>query len=69
MLNCPDTVASAERSFNKLNLIKTFNRSYMTDNKVSSLAMLLIDASCVCSLDLDDVTKAFLCLKTRCKPF
>jgi len=55
MLNCPDTVASAERSFCKLKLIKTFNRSYMTENRLSSLAMLSIEASCVHSLDLDDV--------------
>jgi len=27
MLNCPETVASAETSFSKLKLMKTFNRS------------------------------------------
>ena len=30
MLHCPNTVASAEMSFSKLKLIKTFNRSHMT---------------------------------------
>jgi len=69
MLNCPDTVASAERSFSKLKLIKTFRRSHMTDSRLSSLAMLSIEASCVCSLDLDDVIKAFACQTTRSKPF
>jgi len=59
MLNGPDTVASAETSFSKLKLIKTCNRLYMTDSKPSSLAMLSIEASCVRSLDLDDVVKAF----------
>jgi len=54
MLNCPDTFASAERSFRKLKLIKTFNRSHMTDSRLFSLAMLSIEASCVRSLDLDD---------------
>jgi len=68
VLNCPDTVASAERTFSKLNLIKTFNRSYMTDNRLASLAMLSIEASCVHSLDLDDVIKAFSCQMTRSKP-
>jgi len=34
VLNCPETVASAERSFSKLELIKTFNRSHMTDSKL-----------------------------------
>jgi len=59
MLNCPYTVATAERSFSKLKLIKTFNRSYMTDNRLSSLAMLSIEASNVHCLDLDDVIKIF----------
>ena len=69
MLNCPYTVATAERSFSKLKLIKTFNRSYMTDNGLSSLAMLSIEASNVHCLDLDDVIKTFSCQKTRSKPF
>jgi len=50
VLNCPDAFASAERSFSKLKLIKTFNRSYMKDSRLSSLAMLSIKASCVRSL-------------------
>jgi len=65
-LNYPDTVA---RSFSKLKLIKTFNMSRMTDSRLSSLAMLSIEASCVRSVDLDDVIKAFACQKTRSKLF
>jgi len=57
MLNCPNTVASAERSFRKLKLIKTFNRSHLTNSRLSSLTMLSIETSCVRSLDLEDVTK------------
>jgi len=41
MLNCPNTVASAERNFSKLKLIKTFNRSHMTNSRLSSLARLV----------------------------
>jgi len=37
MLNCPNTVASSERNFSKLKLIKTFNRSHMTNGRLSSL--------------------------------
>jgi len=66
MLNYPDTVA---RRFSKLKLIKTFNRSHVTESRLSSLAMLSIEASCVRSLDLDDVIKAFTCQKTRSKVF
>ena len=46
LLTCPVTVASAERSFSKLKLIKTFNRTSMTDSRLSSLAMLSIENDC-----------------------
>jgi len=59
MLNCPNTVASAEVSLNKLKLIKTFNRSHMTNSRLSSLAMFSVEAPCVRSLDLEDVIKGF----------
>jgi len=64
MLNCPDTGASSERSFRKLKLTKQVSYS-----RLSSLAMLSIEASYVRCLDLDDVIKAFPCKKTRSKPF
>jgi len=69
MLHCTDAVVSPERSFGKLKLIKTFNRSHMTDSRLSSLAMLSIEASCVRSLDLNDVIKPFACPKARAKLF
>jgi len=69
MLNCPNTVASAESSFSKLQLIKTFRRSHMTNSRLSSLAMLSVETSCVRSLDLEDAIKVFTCHKTHSKPF
>jgi len=66
MLSYHDIVA---RSFSKLKLIKSFNRSHMTDSRLSSLAMLSIGASCARSLNLVDVIKAFACQKTRSKLF
>jgi len=51
--NSPDTFASAERSSSKLKMIKTFNRSHMTNSRLSSFAMLSIEASSVRSPDLD----------------
>ena len=68
MLNCPNTATSAERSFSKLKLNKTFNRFHMTDSRLSSLAMLSIETSCVRSLVLNDVIRAFVFQKTRSKP-
>ena len=40
----PVTVATAERSFSKLKLIKTFNRSPMKDERLSGLAMISIES-------------------------
>jgi len=47
MLNCPNTVASAEGSFSKLKVIKTFNRPHMTNSRLSSLA---INRNFMCTL-------------------
>ena len=59
LLTCPVTVTSAERSFSKLKLIKTFNRTSMTDSRLSSLAMLSIENDCARSLDYDNVIYKF----------
>jgi len=66
-LTSPILFSSAERNFSTLKLIETFNRPHMRDSRKSSLAMLCVEASCVRSLDLDDVIKAFACQKTRSK--
>ena len=39
LLTCPLSIAGEERSFSKLKLIKTFNRSTMMDDRLSSLAI------------------------------
>jgi len=57
MLNCSNTVASAEMSFSKLKLIKTFHRSHMTNSRLSSLAMLSMETLWVRSPDLEEVIK------------
>ena len=69
LLTCPVTVASAERSFSKLKLIKSFNRTSMTDNRLSSLAMLSIENDCARSLDYDNVITAFANKKVRSRLF
>ena len=69
LLTCPVTVASAERSFSKLKLIKTFNRTSMTDSRPSSLAMLSIENDCARSLDYDNVITAFANKKVRSRLF
>ena len=69
LLTCPVTVASAERSFSKLKLIKSFNRTSMTDSRLSSLAMLSIENDCARSLDYDNVITAFANKKVRSRLF
>ena len=65
LLTCPVT----ERSFSKLKLIKTFNRTSMTDSRLSSLAMLSIENDCARSLDYDNVITAFAKKKVRSRLF
>ena len=43
LLTAPITVASAERSFSKLKLIKTFLRSTMSEDRLESLALISIE--------------------------
>ncbi|KAF0742359.1 zinc finger MYM-type protein 1-like, partial [Aphis craccivora] len=51
LLTIPVTVASGERSFSKLKLIKTYVRSTMGDERLSSLAILSIENDIAENLD------------------
>ena len=46
LLTIPVTVASAERSFSKLKLIKSYLRSTMSQDRLSGLAILPIEKEC-----------------------
>jgi len=69
LLTVPVSVASAERSFSKLKLIKTFHRSTMTDERLTHLAMISIESDTAKSLDMTDLVKEFASSKTRKKTF
>ena len=43
-LTLPVTVATAERSFSKLKIIKNYLRNTMTEDRLSELAVLAIDS-------------------------
>uniref|UniRef100_A0A8C2Z5F3 HAT C-terminal dimerisation domain-containing protein n=1 Tax=Cyclopterus lumpus TaxID=8103 RepID=A0A8C2Z5F3_CYCLU len=58
-LTIPVTVASAERSFFKLKLIKTYLRSSMSQERLSGLAILSIENKRTRSLDVKSVVKDF----------
>lgn len=58
-LTIPVTVASAERSFSKLKLIKTYLRSKMSQSRLSHLATLSIENDEAKNIDKSDLIKKF----------
>ncbi|XP_063775451.1 52 kDa repressor of the inhibitor of the protein kinase-like [Pseudophryne corroboree] len=65
MLTIPITVASGERSFSKLKLIKTYLRSTMSEERLSSLAILSIENEMVESIDYTAAVQSFAAAKSR----
>lgn len=65
LLTLPITVASGERSFSVLKLIKTYLRSTMSQERLSGLALISIENKVRRSLDLDDIISAFAQAKAR----
>ncbi|KAL6567777.1 hypothetical protein OROGR_001445 [Orobanche gracilis] len=59
LLTIPVTVASAERSFSKLKLIKTFLRSTMSQDRLNGLAMLSIEKELAEQIDYADIINTF----------
>ncbi|KAG8429796.1 hypothetical protein GDO86_019188 [Hymenochirus boettgeri] len=68
LLTLPVTVASGERSFSKLKLIKTYLRSTMTQERLVGLATISIEHELAHSLDLDEAIQAFASQKARRAP-
>nr|CAI5822822.1 unnamed protein product [Callosobruchus analis] len=59
------SVASCERSFSKLKLIKNYLRSTMSEERLASLSILSIERKTASVLDFDDVINKFSALKAR----
>ena len=59
------SVASCERSFSKLKLIKTYLRSTMGQNRLKILAILSIEREQTESLDFNEVIDQFASTKSR----
>lgn len=66
MLTIPVTVASAELSFSKLKLIKTYLFSTMAQERLNALAILSIEAR---KLNFKDILTSFEKAKVRKVPF
>lgn len=65
ILTIPVTVASAERSFSKLKLIKTYLRSSMSQERLSALAILSIEHNLASKLDYSSMIDEFTHSKCR----
>uniref|UniRef100_A0A672ZBF4 TTF-type domain-containing protein n=1 Tax=Sphaeramia orbicularis TaxID=375764 RepID=A0A672ZBF4_9TELE len=65
LLTLPITVASGERSFSALRLIKTYLRSTMSQERLSGLALISIERKVRRSLNLEDIVTAFAQAKSR----
>lgn len=68
-LTLPVTVASAERTFSKLKLIKNYLRSTMSQTRLSGLAMISIENDRAKKLNLSLLVKTFAQDRSRKKHF
>lgn len=68
-LTLPVTSASAERSFSKLNLIKSYLRNSVSQARLSSLAILSIENKCAKEINFDKVIDVFASFKNRKRIF
>jgi len=64
-LTLPVTVATAERSFSKLKLIKNYLRNAMGQERLSGLSLLAIEASRAKTMQTGKVIKRFSDMKAR----
>ncbi|XP_062182263.1 uncharacterized protein LOC133886585 [Phragmites australis] len=65
LLTVPVTVASAEKSFSKLKLLKNYLRSTMSQERLNGLAMCCIEKNVLDSIDLDIVLNDFASRNAR----
>ena len=65
LLTVPVTVASAERSFSKLKLLKNYLRSTMSQERLVGLAICCIEKDVLDTIDLDTVLNDFASRNAR----
>lgn len=65
ILTIPVTVASAERSFSKLKLVKNHLRSSMSNERLTGLSILSIEAELAQKLNLEELIQDFATIKAR----
>ena len=65
LLTIPVTVASGERSFSKLKIIKNYLRTLMSQDRLCGLALLSIEHEMSSKLDYKDLIAEFAAKKAR----
>jgi hypothetical protein len=65
LLTVPVTVASAERSFSKLKLLKNYLRSTMSQERLNGLAMCTIEKDILDTINLNTVLDDFASRNAR----
>ena len=65
LLTIPVSVASAERSFSKLKIIKNYLRSTMTQNRLNDLAIISIEKDIAKEIDPHKIIQQFASIKAR----
>jgi hypothetical protein len=65
LLTIPVTVASAERSFSKLKLLKSYLRSTMTQERLNGLATIAIENDVLEKINYEDIIEDFISRNTR----
>ena len=65
LLTIPVTVASAESSFSKLKLLKSYLRSTMTQERLNGLATIALEIDVFEKINYKDIIEAFISTNTR----
>ena len=65
LLTMPVTVASTERSFSKLKLLKSYLRSSMSQERLNDLAILYIEKNMLENIDVDTIINDFASRNAR----
>ncbi|XP_073362240.1 uncharacterized protein [Aegilops tauschii subsp. strangulata] len=65
LLTIPVTVASAERSFSKLKLLKSYLRSTMTQERLNGLATIALENDVLEKINYEDLIEDFISRNTR----
>ena len=64
-MTLPITIASAERSFSKLKIIKNYLRTTMMQDRLSDLAIISIEHDLCENVDYNNIIEKFTKIKSR----